>query len=90
MQIIRAAGQIACALAVVLATATASSDTNAVYPANPAVVAQAVYVSSQGVTRLQRETLRPVWRALSGVETLAPVVTPSAVLVASTRGLYAL
>ena len=60
------------------------------YPANPAIVDDAVYVSAQGVNRLDARTLTPIWRALDGVDTLEPVVTPVAVLVASSAGLHAL
>ncbi len=60
------------------------------YPANPAMMDDAVYVSAQGVSRLNAKTLTPVWRALAGMDTLEPVVTPVAVLVASSAGLDAL
>lgn len=80
--------QIACAV-LGLSGAGACAGT-AIYPANPTVVHDAVYVSSQGVTRFHAKTLKRVWRALAKVETLEPVVTQESILVASTQGLYAL
>lgn len=61
-----------------------------VHPLNPSVSDDAIYVSSQGVVRFDRGTLERVWRALPGIHTFEPVVTPQAVLVGSTQGLYAL
>lgn len=62
----------------------------AAYPLNPSVHGAAIYVSSQGVVRFDRRTLQQSWRALAGVNTFEPVVTPTAILVGSTQGLYAL
>lgn len=61
-----------------------------IYPTNPAIVNDAVYVSGHGVTRFQRRTLKPVWHRLPELNTLEPVATPTAILVASTTGLHAL
>ncbi|MFQ5755420.1 MAG: PQQ-binding-like beta-propeller repeat protein [Acidiferrobacterales bacterium] len=60
------------------------------YPANPTLVRDAVYVSSQGLTRFQRGALEPQWRVVFGIQTLEPVVTRKTVLVGTTRGLCAL
>lgn len=62
----------------------------AAYPLNPSVNETAIYVSSGGVTRFDRRTLQKSWRALAGVNTFEPVLTPGAILVGSTQGLYAL
>lgn len=79
-----------CACALLVCTRLTLAGVGVSYPANPAIVDDAVYVSAQGVKRLDAKTLTPVWRALDGVDTLEPVVTPVAVLVASSAGLDAL
>ncbi len=61
-----------------------------IYPANPSIHPQGVYVSSQGVTRFDRKTLKRIWHVLTDVEALEPVATDSAILIATRRGLYAL
>ncbi len=60
------------------------------YPENPNVTGDAVYVSAIGVSRYEREDLRPTWHALADLETFEPVVSAAAVLVGSTNGLYSL
>ncbi len=60
------------------------------YPANPIVTESALYLSSEGVSRLDRATQEPVWHALDGVDTFEPVATPEAILVGSSQGVYAL
>lgn len=79
-----------CATALLVCTRFALAGADVSYPANPAIVDDAVYVSAQGINRLDAKTLTPVWRALDGMDTLEPVVTPVAVLVASSAGLDAL
>lgn len=86
----KSAIQIACFVPASLAWGINAYGDSDVYPANPAVVEDAVYVSAQGVTRFHSKTLKPVWQALSDVETLEPVATRRAILVGTTQGLYAL
>ncbi|MFQ5995749.1 MAG: PQQ-binding-like beta-propeller repeat protein [Acidiferrobacterales bacterium] len=61
-----------------------------IYPANPAITEDAIYVSSEGITRFHRQTLEPVWHALAGKQTFEPVVTKTRIFVATTQGLYVL
>ncbi len=63
---------------------------SALYPLNPSVTRDAIYVSSEGVSRFDRQALKLVWRALEGVHTFEPVVTKAAILIGSPAGLYAL
>lgn len=79
-----------CAVVLTVCTPITVAATDVSYPANPAMVDGAVYVSAQGISRLDAKTLKPVWRALDGIDTLEPVVTPVAILIASSAGLYAL
>lgn len=50
-------------------TAAGAHAASTAYPANPTLVRDAVYVSSQGLTRFQRGALEPQWRALFGIQT---------------------
>jgi outer membrane protein assembly factor BamB len=79
-----------CALVPLVCPTIASAAADVSYPANPALMDGAVYVSAQGVSRLDAKTLTPVWRALEGTDTLEPVVAPDVVLIAGPTGLYAL
>ena len=81
--------QIACCFFLLWCTASAEPG-SFIYPTNPAIVDDAVYVSGHGVSRFQRRTLTPVWHVLAGLNTLEPVATPTAILVGSTTGLHAL
>lgn len=82
--------RVLCAFALLVSATITIAGADVSYPANPAMMDDAVYVSAQGVTRLDAKNLEPVWRALDGIDTLEPVVTPVAILVASSAGLYAL
>lgn len=61
-----------------------------VYPANPFLTERDVFVSVDGVIRLEHETLHPVWFALEGLETDAPVVSREIVMVGTNAGMFAL
>ena len=79
------------ACCVFLTWCTASADTGSfIYPANPAIVDDAVYISGHGVSRFRRLSLTPVWHVLAESNTLEPVATPTAILGGSTTGLHAL
>jgi outer membrane protein assembly factor BamB len=60
------------------------------YPANPSVSGAAIYLSADGISRLDPHTLEPRWHALRGLHTFEPVVGEGAILVGSPAGLYAL
>lgn len=60
------------------------------YPENPYIYGNGIYVSEQGISRLDANTLKPVWQRLRGIATLEPVVTDRLLLVGSPNGLYAL
>ncbi len=62
----------------------------AAYAQNPLLVDGEVYVSRQGVYRFDPTRGAPLWSSLVGVETYAPVLLDSQLLVGSTQGLYAL
>lgn len=61
-----------------------------VYPANPALEGGTVYLSEQGIVAFDLEHRQPLWSALTGEWTDAPVALGDIVLVGSSRGLYAL
>lgn len=61
-----------------------------VYPANPFLTDRDVFVSVDGIIRLEHETLHPVWFALEGLETDAPVVSRGTVMVGTNAGMFAL
>jgi outer membrane protein assembly factor BamB len=49
-----------------------------------------VYVAARGITRFHRDSLKPVWRTFTEATAFEPVATAEVILVANTRGLYAL
>jgi outer membrane protein assembly factor BamB len=61
-----------------------------VYPANPFLTDQDVFVSVDGIIRLEHDTLHPVWFALEGLKTDAPVVSRGTVMVGTNAGMFAL
>lgn len=60
------------------------------YPLNPHIDSEAIYISYNGVSRINRATMEVDWQALAGVHTFEPVVTRNRVLVGSVGGIYAL
>ena len=60
------------------------------YPQNPLRLGDSIYVSHQGVYRFDSTAVDPLWSALEGIETFAPVAHEGLLLVGSTQGLYAL
>jgi outer membrane protein assembly factor BamB len=60
------------------------------YPENPVLAGDAVFVSHEGVVRFDSHTLKPSWRSLRGVNTFEVVVANSLLWVGSSRGLLAL
>lgn len=83
MAAFRMLGLIACLAALPLQAAP-------IYPANPFLTDRDVFVSVEGVIRLEHETLHPVWFALEGLETDAPVVSREIVMVGTNAGMFAL
>ncbi len=79
-----------CAWRAALAALLAGASHAANYPQNPLALDGAFYVSHEGVYRFDDGRTEPRWRALSGVETFAPVAYRDLLLVGSTQGLYAL
>lgn len=83
--------QITCCFLAFVAWGVVEADNRThIYPTNPAIQQDAIYVSSQGVTRFDRKTLKLIWHVLTDVDTLEPVATHNAVLIATVQGLYAL
>ncbi|MBB3232263.1 PQQ-binding-like beta-propeller repeat protein [Halomonas stenophila] len=60
------------------------------YPANPLVTERALFASDDGVVRLDRGSGEPVWQALAGEQTFAPVMAAGNLLVGTASGLAAL
>lgn len=60
------------------------------YPLNPHIESDAIYVSYNGVSRINRATMEVDWQVLAGVHTFEPVVSRDRVLVGSAGGIYAL
>jgi len=61
-----------------------------IYPRNPVVSGAVIYASTNGVMSIDRMDLEVKWHALQDLITFEPVVTPFAVLVGSTGGVFAL
>ncbi|MES9958574.1 MAG: PQQ-binding-like beta-propeller repeat protein [Sedimenticola sp.] len=60
-----------------------------VYPGNPARFQQALYVTTDGLSRFDPDSGRAVWRVLEGMHLYEPVVKGDVVFVGSTAGLHA-
>lgn len=61
-----------------------------VYPDNPNMADEAVFVSGSGLTRLEYGGLEPSWHQLEGMFPLEPVVSHGLVVVGSPIGVFAL
>ena len=72
-------------LGTVLSTQSVSADQQ-----NPLLTSNAIIVSQQGVYRFERESLKPEWQSLNGINTYQPVMGKQWLYVGSTQGLYAL
>lgn len=82
---LRAAGAL-----LVIGLVIANQAAAALYPRNPLLHDDSIYLSHQGVYRFDHGQAEPAWTSLPGVETFAPVIQRDLLLVGSTRGLYAL
>lgn len=78
------------AFAVLVTISSSAVAAQPVYPKNPLVLNDGIYVSANGVERIDRATLTTIWRALDESITFEPVATATAILVGSTSGVYAL
>jgi outer membrane protein assembly factor BamB len=67
-----------------------SNDSVTTYPANPNMAEAAIFVSGDGVTRLEYDGLTPTWQNLEGIRPFEPVVADGLVVVGSPIGLFAL
>ncbi len=63
---------------------------NASSPQNPLLTSDSVFLSKQGVYKFDRESLKPIWSSLQGVQTYEPVMGARLLFVGSTEGLFAL
>jgi len=59
-------------------------------PQNPLLTDESVYLSNQGIHKFNRNSLKPEWASLVGIETFEPVMGKSLIFAGSTQGLYAL
>lgn len=75
-----------------LASAVGAADGTgpAIYPANPNISPEAVFISGSGVTRLEYDGLKPSWHSLEGLFPFEPVVSGEVVVVGSQVGVFAL
>lgn len=60
------------------------------YPVNPLVTKQAIYISSDGVTCLDKATLKLKWQSIKGLQTYEPILAGHLVLAGSNQGVFAL
>jgi outer membrane protein assembly factor BamB len=67
-----------------------AADNSTIYPQNPFLTTDAVFVSGTGISRYEISSLEKSWNVLSKIQTFEPIVVGDAVLVGSTDGLYAL
>jgi outer membrane protein assembly factor BamB len=68
----------------------AGEQREALYPDNPNMADQAVFVSDTGLTRLEYGNMEPSWHQLEGMFPLEPVVVGNLVVVGSPVGVFAL
>jgi|GEM_PF-1941143 len=60
------------------------------YPVNPLITKQAVYISSNGITRFNKISLKATWHTLKGIQTYEPVLAGHLLLAGSNQGIFAL
>ncbi len=59
-------------------------------PQNPVLTTDSMFLSKQGVYKFNRDSLKPVWSSLQGMQTYEPVMGRELLYVGSTEGLFAL
>lgn len=57
---------------------------------NPLLTSNSIILSHNGVYRFDRDTLKPQWQSLAGIQTYHPVMGKDLLYVGSTQGLFAL
>jgi len=77
-------------LIVLLSSAFAWSDTDSVYPANPSVKANSIFIAGRGVARFDLVSGGMFWSALPQELLYEPLVAGSRVVAAGNGGLFAL
>ncbi|GGX77085.1 hypothetical protein GCM10007160_00310 [Litchfieldella qijiaojingensis] len=77
-----------CGVLMVVGSSAVSGGT--LYPSNPLLSEHAVFVSHEGIARIDRRTGETVWTALTGEQTFEPVIAAGWLLAGTSSGLVAL
>jgi outer membrane protein assembly factor BamB len=76
--------------AAILTSLPLASQAAPAYPANPSLAKSVLYVSTGGVTRIDRQSGQVDWQVLSQEQTFEPVIVENHILVGTSAGLVAL
>ncbi len=60
------------------------------YPVNPLITEQAIFISSDGIIRFNKNSLKSIWHTLKGIQTYEPVLSGHLLLTGSNQGVFAL